>query len=79
MRVGSGNFLFFNNENILFDCPESGFATEMDTAFINFDFRSISDPRSEHPTFTPSSIKALHNELEPAVNIRILAEASKHC
>jgi hypothetical protein len=46
---------FFNDENILSACPDFGFAVEIDIAFANSDFRSVSDFMSENSTATFTS------------------------
>lgn len=47
---------FLKDENILSDYPELNFAIEIDTAFINSDFRSTSDSMSEHSTILTSTL-----------------------
>jgi hypothetical protein len=47
---------FFGDERILSACPDFGFAVEIDIAFANSDFRTVSDFMLEYSktTFTSS-------------------------
>jgi hypothetical protein len=46
---------FFNDENVVSACPDLGFAVEIDIAFANSNFRSVSDFLSEYSTIFTSS------------------------
>jgi hypothetical protein len=58
VHVASYKFIPFNVENILSACAEFGFVVEIDIAFANSDFRSVSYLMSKYSTttFTSSSL-----------------------